>query len=89
MNQWLSGYYLVGLDKDGNMVTNDGAHNTPAGVAKARYLHEELFEKPHSWKMVQVMEAPGSDGTGVDPEALEFTKGLVKAHEAQDEDPKG
>lgn len=67
-------YYLLQLRPDGT-VNVDGSHSSPQGVARAKYLTENIAVlkargQGSRYVMVQVTEVPPSSGEGVDHKAI-------------------
>lgn len=68
-------YFLIDL-KDGRYDSIDGCHTDPKGVAQALYLISNLacLQRLHAgqeYYLVHVSRVPGSDGSGLNHDAIE------------------
>lgn len=68
-------YFLIAL-KDGRYDSLDGCHSEPGGVAQALYLtsHLACLARLHAGRdyyMVHVTRVPGTDGVGLNHDAIE------------------
>lgn len=74
-----TGFYLIGTDKDGNIVDWDGVHSRKSGASKALYIRSELgLLKPDREYFVIKVEHPKMSFKGINKSALSTMKMVMK-----------